>query len=122
MRSKPQIIEVEGKPAFAVLPIAEWRRIEGRLEDLEDVHSVARYLANSGRETLPAEMVYAMVEGQSALRVWREHRGHTLSHLAKLARISAPYLSQLETGKRQASQAVLRRLAKALQVEVDDLL
>jgi transcriptional regulator with XRE-family HTH domain len=32
------------------------------------------------------------------------------------------YLSQIEHGRRQASQAVLRRLATALKVDVDDLI
>ncbi|MSP88666.1 MAG: XRE family transcriptional regulator [Alphaproteobacteria bacterium] len=37
------------------------------------------------------------------------------------ARIAKPYLSQLESGKRAASQAVLHRLARALRVDIDDL-
>ena len=41
--------------------------------------------------------------------------------LAKAADITPAYLSQLEHGDRKASQDVLRRLATALQVDIDDL-
>ncbi len=34
---EPQILEREGKPAFAVLPIEEYVLLRGRLEDLEDL-------------------------------------------------------------------------------------
>jgi PHD/YefM family antitoxin component YafN of YafNO toxin-antitoxin module len=34
---RPQILEREGKPAFAVLPIEEYEALRHRLEDLEDL-------------------------------------------------------------------------------------
>jgi PHD/YefM family antitoxin component YafN of YafNO toxin-antitoxin module len=37
MAKKPQILEREGKPAFAVLPIEEYEAMKDRLEDLEDL-------------------------------------------------------------------------------------
>ena len=33
----PQILEREGKPAFAVLPIEEYESMRERLQDLEDL-------------------------------------------------------------------------------------
>ena len=42
--------------------------------------------------------------------------------LAEAAGISKPYLSQLEAGKREASLRVIRRLAKTLRVDLDDLI
>lgn len=59
---------------------------------------------------------------RTPIRVWREHRDLSQRQLAELAGISTPYLSQLEAGKREASQRVIRRLAKALRVDVDDLI
>jgi len=32
-----QIIEKDGQPAFAVVPIEIWERVRGLVEDLEDV-------------------------------------------------------------------------------------
>ena len=37
MNHRPQILEREGKPAFAVLPIEEYEALRQRLEDLEDL-------------------------------------------------------------------------------------
>jgi transcriptional regulator with XRE-family HTH domain len=51
-----------------------------------------------------------------ALRVIRERSGLSVSELARIAGLSQPHLSNIETGKRQASPAVLRHLADALQV------
>ena len=31
-----QIIELDGKPAFAVVPVAQWKALLERLEDLQD--------------------------------------------------------------------------------------
>lgn len=36
-RHRPQILERDGKPAFVVLPIEEYRALRERLEDLEDL-------------------------------------------------------------------------------------
>ena len=36
-RNRPQILEHEGKPAFVVLPIEEYKALKERLEDLEDL-------------------------------------------------------------------------------------
>ena len=57
-----------------------------------------------------------------ALRIIRERSGLSLSALAALADVSQPHLSNLERGRRQASPALIRRLALALKVPVVALL
>jgi XRE family transcriptional regulator of biofilm formation len=53
----------------------------------------------------------------------REARGMTQDALARKAKISKPYISQIENGIRKSpSLPVLRRLAKALGVPVTELL
>jgi len=37
MTKRPQILERDGKPTFAVLPIEDYRALRQRLEDLEDL-------------------------------------------------------------------------------------
>ncbi len=57
------------------------------------------------------------------LKALREKNGWTLQDLAKRAKASFVYISQLERGKRKnPSLAVLKRLAKALRVPVTELL
>jgi DNA-binding XRE family transcriptional regulator len=117
---KPQILEVEGKPRLAVVPLAEWERLIERLEDAEDALAVRRWRARPG-ETLPADMVNRLLDGENKIKVWRTHRGMTQQALADSCGVSKPYISQLEAGSRLASQAVLRKLASALRVDLDDL-
>lgn len=121
LMTKLQIIEQDGKPAFAVLPIDEWRRIERLLEDASDQAAIDRW-RESGEETFPAAVVYALVDGQNPVRVHREHRGLTQRALADAVGIAVPYLSQIETGKRGPSTDILKKLAEALRVSVDDLI
>ena len=65
---KPQIIEREGKPEYAVIPIAEWRRIEALLEDLEDIRDLDAALAKPDRRMIPFEVTSATLDGASPVR------------------------------------------------------
>jgi ribosome-binding protein aMBF1 (putative translation factor) len=112
----------DGKPAFAVVAIDDWEKIIDALDDLEDIHFLEAYRTDPTGEFLPAEMVDALLDGANPIRVWREHRGLSQQQLAETANISKPYLSQLEGGRREASQRVIRQLAKALRVDLDDLI
>jgi DNA-binding XRE family transcriptional regulator len=117
---KPQVLEVEGKPRLAVVPLAEWQRIVARLEDAEDALAVRRWRADRS-ETIPADVVNRLLDGENKIKVWRMHRGLTQQALADACGVSKPYVSQLEANTRLASQAVLRKLASALRVDLDDL-
>ena len=71
---------------------------------------------------IPSEVTYAILDGANPVRVWREYRGFTQQVLADQAEISTPYLSQIESGKRTGTAAVLGRLAAALNLDIDDLI
>lgn len=117
---KPQVLEVAGKPQLAVVPLVEWQRIVERLEEAEDALAVRRWRASPG-ETVPAEVVNRLLDGENKIKVWRVHRGMTQQALAEACGVSKPYISQLEAGSRLASQGVLRKLANALRLDLDDL-
>jgi transcriptional regulator with XRE-family HTH domain len=55
------------------------------------------------------------------IRAIREHKGLTQKALALKARMSITYLCNVELGKVDPSLSTLRRLAKALNVKVADL-
>jgi transcriptional regulator with XRE-family HTH domain len=79
-------------------------------------------LANGSEELIPSSVVFALARGENPIRVWREHRKLTQQQLSERVLISVPYLSQLETGKRSPSLAVLTKLVAALNLDaVDDL-
>ena len=119
---KAQIIAKNGKPEYAVIPYADYLRMLDSLDDKADVLAVAefheRYAA--GREQLvPARIVRRELESESPIKLWREHRGLTQQALADMCGISKPYLSQLESGKRQGTIETLTVVARALGVSLE---
>ncbi len=114
-----------GAPEWAVLPYEDYLRIVEKAEMLEDIREfdrVKRAIADGDEELIPAEVVYALLDGANPIRVWREHRGLSQSEVAKQAGISKAYLSQLENNRRTGSAQVLAAIARVLKVNVDDLL
>ncbi len=57
-----------------------------------------------------------------ALRKARQEQGRTLADVAVAARISLPYLSEVERGRKEVSSEVLEALCAALGIELSDLL
>ncbi len=93
-----------------------------RVEDLEDaLDAQAARAAADPADTLPVELVKRMIEGESPVRIWREHRGLALTALAERAEIPPGYLSEIEHRKKPGSVRALRALARALNVDLDDL-
>ena len=94
-----------------------------RHDEADEAEDIAAYDAAKRRneDSFPLEVVDRQIAGGSPLKVFREYRGLTQSTLAKNVGTSAAYLSQIETGRRAGSVKLLRRLADALGVELDDL-
>lgn len=110
---------------LVLLPRAEYERLVEAAEQLEDVAAydeAKRRFAAGEEEAVPAAVVDRLLAGENALRVWREHRGLSVSRLAAEAGLSQAYVSQIETGKREGSVASLAALASALGVAIEDIL
>ena len=90
------------------------------LEDIRDYDMAARSV-EKGEELIPSEVVYALLDGNNPIRVWREYRMMSQQALAAAAGISPSYLSQLETGKRTGTAEVLGAISKTLMIDIDDL-
>jgi len=121
---KAQIIQKKGKPEFAVIPYVDYQHFLELLEDEADARAVAEFheAYTAGREFLvPEEIVRRELKGESAVKPWRARRGLTQQELARRAGISKPYLSQIETGKRQGTVETLNAIARALDVPLDVL-
>jgi transcriptional regulator with XRE-family HTH domain len=58
----------------------------------------------------------------SVLRRLRLQRGWTLRRLAEESRISVPYLSELERGRKEASSEILATLCRVLDISERQLL
>lgn len=119
---KPQVITKDGEAEYVVLSIEEWRKVQALLEELDDIRDLEAAEANPNKRMIPFEVTSVVLDGANPIRAWRERRGLTQRELAAAAGIAAPYLSQLETGRRRGAAAVLRNLARALDTHVDDLI
>lgn len=118
-----QIIKKDGQPEWAVVPYETYQRLIEDAEMLQDIreYDQAKRAIDQGEELVPGEVVYAILDGESPIRVWRKHRGITQRQLAEKADISAAYLSQIELGERKGSADVLAAIARALDLTLDDI-
>ena len=124
MKEEIQIIERDGKPEWAILPYEEYLQLIEQaelLEDIRDFDKISAAIERGDEELIPAEVVNAIVDGRNPIKVWREYRGLTQQQLADIVRISKPYLSQIEAGKRTGTTDVLSAIAKALDVSMEQV-
>ena len=56
------------------------------------------------------------------LRRRRLEQGRTLADVARAAKVSMPYLSELERGRKEASSEILAAICAALGIDLSDLL
>ncbi len=78
-------------------------------------------LKNAGKESnLPAEVMEKItLSHDSAIKIIRKYRGMTQADLASAAEISRPYLTEIETGKKDGSIRALKAIAGALDVSLE---
>ena len=118
-----QIIEKDGQPEYAVLPFEDYRRMIDLLDDNSDRAAIDRALReNEAGDTIPGEIVNAILDGATPLRAWRQHREFTLEMLADRIGISKEHLSQIENGQKSGTVDIFRQLSNVLDVELDDLI
>lgn len=122
---KPQIIRKDGKPEYAVVPYDVYRKLVAAAELLADLvafDAAKKALASGEEELIPSAVVDRLLDGDNPLRVWREYRGLNSAQLAAACGVSTAAVSQLEAGKRHPSVALLKKLAAALRVDMEQLL
>lgn len=110
---------------MVTIPRDEYDRLRAAAEDLADLQAYDRAAAalKSGKdELIPADYVNRLLNGERALRVYRDLRGLTQAALAKQANVNRVTVAEIETGRKQGSVATLRALANALGVSLDDII
>ncbi|MEO3785996.1 helix-turn-helix transcriptional regulator [Actinocorallia sp. B10E7] len=76
--------------------------------------------SEDGSGTRPRPLLRTMLG--DVLRRERREQGRTLEDVARTAKISMPYLSEVERGRKEASSEVLAAVCDALRVELSDVL
>ena len=109
---------------FAVIPLAALQKL---MSDAETLAGVKAYDIAKGRlerghdELIPFEMVERRSAGEKPLRIWRQHRGLTQEGLAEASRVSRAMIGAIEAGHKTGGVATLKKLAVALNVDLDNL-
>ncbi|MFH1981132.1 MAG: helix-turn-helix domain-containing protein [Pseudomonadota bacterium] len=107
----PQVIMLNGKPAFAVLP---W----------DDYAKLAEYRDKAQHDVwFPQSVVEAnAVREEGLIKAWREYFGLTQKELADRAGIKQPSLARLEGGKSTPRTSTLKKLAEAMGLAIEQLI
>lgn len=119
-----QIIITPAGERLVVLPEAEFLALREIADDREDAEAVRRFrekLAAGEEELIPSDVVNRIIDGENKVRVWRSHRGMSARDLAAAADLSAPYISEIESGKKEGSLSAMKKIAMALDVDLDDI-
>ena len=107
------------------IPRSEYERLCAAWDDLADLqaaHAARERIEAGTDELVPAAVADRLIDGESPLMVWREHRGQSQSALARRSGVNRFQIADIEAGRATGSVQTLRALANALQVTVDDLL
>jgi len=115
MMNNVQFIPPSGEPEWAIIPYAEYLQLKSRI-----AQSMPSKLG--GWAILPTPLQERLKACECPIKLWREHRNLSQAGLAQSAEISIPYLSQLEHQLRSGSKKVLKRIAHALEVDVDRII
>jgi len=99
---KYDLLHIQGQP-YVLVPLHEYRGM----------------VSSGGDDDLPDNVLDALTAREvSPVKILRKHRGMTQSDLAAAADISRPYLTEIETGKKDGSIRAMRKIADALGVSV----
>lgn len=113
----------DGEPLFVLVPAKDYEVLRRAAEDIEDLRAAGATLAlgSEGPAPVPATVAHRIADGENPVRVWREYRGLKAIELARAAGMSAPYLSEIETGKKDGTFRTMAAIARVLSVSLDDL-
>jgi DNA-binding XRE family transcriptional regulator len=115
-----------GKAQIITSPSGEELVVVSRrdYEDLVDT-AIARKaeaaLASGREELLSAHETAALLAAPAPLAFWRKKRGRTQTQLAAAIGVSQNFLSDLERGKARGDVTLYAKLARYLDVSIEDL-
>ena len=109
---------------FAVLPMDELKKLmddAAMLADVKAYDAVKARIERGEEELIPLEIIERRLAGESTVKIWREHRGLTQEDLAKRSKVSRPMIAAIESKHKKGGIATLKKLAGALEVDLDHL-
>lgn len=118
-----QFVEIAGQQ-MVMLSRPEFEKLAAAAENYADIEAAvfAQQRREAGEEYVPVELVDRLMAGENPLKVWREYRGLTLEGLGVLVGRQGSMISKLEKGRNEGGIKLWQALAKALSVDLDDLI
>ena len=118
-----QFVEIAGQQ-MVLLTRPEFDKLATAAENYADIEAAvsAQQRREAGEEYVPVELVDRLMAGESPLKVWREYRGLTLEGLGERVGRQGSMISKLEKGRNEGGIKLWQALAKALSVDLDDLI
>jgi len=112
--------DYEIKNGFVQIPEGDFIALQNQLEDLHDEAALKKALDNM-EEFFPGEVLKALLDGENPIRVFRKHRTLTQKELAEKIGVTQTTIADIESGKNKGSIETFKKLAEALDVDIDDL-
>ena len=107
--------------SWALLPLSDFEELREQLEAAADEEAALDAL-DAKAETFPAAFVERLsLSCDSPVRLWREYRGMSATELACRAKVSTAQISAIENGASDGSVRTLRRIAEALDTDLDHI-
>lgn len=110
------------KGEVAILPREEYEALLELVNEAEEDEGTARVIDRvmaANEPTFPLEVANRVADGENPVRVFREWRGLTQVELASRAGLSQGHISDIESGRRTGTVAVLRQIADIVRVPLD---
>ena len=109
---------------MVILPRAEYDRLVAEQDMARDLAIYDRFyerLARGEEELIPSEIVDRLLDGENKVKVWRGHRGLSARELAEKTGLSASYISEIESGRKEGSISAMKKIAEALGLNLDEV-
>lgn len=102
---KYDLLHIQGKP-YVLVPLHDYREMTTGQAD----------------SALPEDILDALsAQQEHPVKIIRKYREMTQADLAEASGISRPYLTEIETGKKDGSLRAMKAIADALDVTVGEL-
>jgi DNA-binding XRE family transcriptional regulator len=118
-----EMITRKGKD-FAVIPVEDLQKLMDDAEMLADVKAydaAKARLEDGDDELVPLEITERRLAGESTVKIWREYRKLTQEQLAKKSKVSREMIAAMESGRKAGAIGTLKKLATALNVDLETL-
>ncbi|UCH09282.1 MAG: helix-turn-helix transcriptional regulator [Fidelibacterota bacterium] len=113
-----QVLTSRGKPRFAVVDYQTFMKMLQQLESQRKDHTATKRTRRR-KEPSASELTHLM--RTNPIKGWRLFRNMTQSELADMTGLKQTHVSLMEANKIKPRENTLKKLAEALNCDIDDL-